>query len=250
MIAAARRTVRSKTQRGCGAVSIAHLGSGGLATPGAAPGAERTPPHDLLAEQSALGGMLLSQGRRRRRRRDRCAAPTSTSRSTSSSSTPSCRCTRTASRPTSSPSPTSSSRRGELARAGGADYLHTLTCHRADRGERRLLRVDRRRARAAAPPGRGRHPHRADGLRRRGRGRSTSSTTPRPRSTASPAATRPRTTSRSTDAVTTAIDEIEAASRPRRLDDRCPHRLRRPRRAHQRSAPRADDHRRRATGPR
>ena len=38
------------------------------ATPG---GANACLPHDLLAEQSALGGMMLSQGRRRRRHRDR-----------------------------------------------------------------------------------------------------------------------------------------------------------------------------------
>ena len=53
-------------------MSIAHLG---LADSAEAPRSEsyrteRTPPHDLLAEQSALGGMLLSQGCRRRRRRD------------------------------------------------------------------------------------------------------------------------------------------------------------------------------------
>ena len=47
-------------------------------------------------------------------------------------------------------------------------------------------------------------------------------------------------------AVSAAIDEIEAA-RPRRPDDRHPHRLRRPRPADQRPAPRPDDHRRRPT---
>src|SRR5699024_4172448 len=41
-------------------VSIAHLGSEGHTRPDSA-GTERTPPHDLLAEQSALGGMLLSK---------------------------------------------------------------------------------------------------------------------------------------------------------------------------------------------
>jgi replicative DNA helicase len=43
-------------------VSIAHLGLAGDARPPAESwSGERTPPHDLLAEQSALGGMLLSK---------------------------------------------------------------------------------------------------------------------------------------------------------------------------------------------
>jgi replicative DNA helicase len=44
-------------------VSIAHLGLASESRPpaGDAWGADRTPPHDLLAEQSALGGMLLSK---------------------------------------------------------------------------------------------------------------------------------------------------------------------------------------------
>ncbi len=43
-------------------MSIAHLGlAGDQRTSGDARSSERTPPHDLLAEQSALGGMLLSK---------------------------------------------------------------------------------------------------------------------------------------------------------------------------------------------
>jgi len=43
-------------------VSIAHIGSALDARGGSdSRGSERTPPHDLLAEQSALGGMLLSK---------------------------------------------------------------------------------------------------------------------------------------------------------------------------------------------
>ncbi|MEO5919851.1 MAG: DnaB-like helicase N-terminal domain-containing protein, partial [Pseudolysinimonas sp.] len=43
-------------------MSIAHLGLAGDARPPAESwSGERTPPHDLLAEQSALGGMLLSK---------------------------------------------------------------------------------------------------------------------------------------------------------------------------------------------
>ncbi|GMA29011.1 hypothetical protein GCM10025874_22640 [Arenivirga flava] len=41
-------------------MSIAHLGVADEATQ-TRRGSERTPPHDLLAEQSALGGMLLSK---------------------------------------------------------------------------------------------------------------------------------------------------------------------------------------------
>ncbi|MCC7127826.1 MAG: replicative DNA helicase, partial [Microbacteriaceae bacterium] len=43
-------------------MSIAQLGlAGDQRQPSESRGAERTPPHDLLAEQSALGGMLLSK---------------------------------------------------------------------------------------------------------------------------------------------------------------------------------------------
>ena len=42
-------------------MSIAHLGLADQREPGESRGHERTPPHDLLAEQSALGGMLLSK---------------------------------------------------------------------------------------------------------------------------------------------------------------------------------------------
>jgi replicative DNA helicase len=42
-------------------VSIAHLGLADQRETGQGRQAERTPPHDLLAEQSALGGMLLSK---------------------------------------------------------------------------------------------------------------------------------------------------------------------------------------------
>ncbi|MCW4459122.1 replicative DNA helicase [Microbacterium sp. MPKO10] len=42
-------------------MSIAHLEAGGGAGPDAERPYERTPPHDLLAEQSTLGGMMLSK---------------------------------------------------------------------------------------------------------------------------------------------------------------------------------------------
>ncbi|WP_166979878.1 replicative DNA helicase [Paramicrobacterium fandaimingii] len=42
-------------------MSIAHLEAGGVAGPDSERSYERTPPHDLLAEQSTLGGMMLSK---------------------------------------------------------------------------------------------------------------------------------------------------------------------------------------------
>ena len=42
-------------------MSIADISDERLGGPREERGAERTPPHDLLAEQSALGGMLLSK---------------------------------------------------------------------------------------------------------------------------------------------------------------------------------------------
>ncbi|QPZ37864.1 replicative DNA helicase [Paramicrobacterium chengjingii] len=42
-------------------MSIAHLEAGGGAGPDSERSYERTPPHDLLAEQSTLGGMMLSK---------------------------------------------------------------------------------------------------------------------------------------------------------------------------------------------
>ena len=171
---------------------------------------ERTPPHDLLAEQSALGGMLLSK--------DAVADVIETVRGVDFY-VPKHEVIFDAilslyshGEPTDVIAVTDElTKTGELQRAGGAEYLHTLTAHRADRGERRLLRVDRRRARAAAPPRRGRHAHRADGLRGRGRGHSTSSTTPRPRSTASPGPIESEDYVPLTEAVDAAVDEIEAA---------------------------------------
>ena len=54
-------------------------------------------------------------------------------------------------------------------RAAGARRRRAVPAHadlaRPDRGQRRLLRADRRRAGDAAPAGRRRHAHRADGLR-------------------------------------------------------------------------------------
>ncbi len=56
-------------------------------------------------------------------------------------------------------------RSGQLHRVGGAALPPHPHLDRAHRGERRVLRRDRGRARHPAPPGHRRHPHRPDGVR-------------------------------------------------------------------------------------
>jgi replicative DNA helicase len=63
-------------------MSIADISEDRFGGPLESRGPERTPPHDLLAEQSTLGGMLLSSDAVADVI-ERCAAPTSTCRSTS-----------------------------------------------------------------------------------------------------------------------------------------------------------------------
>ncbi len=134
---------------------------------GKAPRPERTPPHDILAEQSALGGMLLSK--------DAVADVIETLRG-GDFYVPKHELIFEAiltlyshGEPTDVVAVTDELiKTGELQRAGGAGLPPHAHLDRADRRQRRLLRLDRRRARPAAPPGRGRHAHRADGLCRRG----------------------------------------------------------------------------------
>ena len=124
---------------------------------------ERTPPHDLLAEQSALGGMLLSKDavadvietlRGGRLLRSQARADLR-GRAHALLARRADRCRR-------------GHRRADQDRRAAARGRRRLPAHahldRADRGERRLLRLDRLRARAAAPTRRRRHAHRADGL--------------------------------------------------------------------------------------
>ena len=66
-------------------------------------------------------------------------------------------------------------KRGELARIGGAPYLHTLISSVPTAANAGLLRADRARAGGPAPPRRGRHADRAAGLRARAAARSTTS---------------------------------------------------------------------------
>ena len=107
-------------------MSIAHLGLADHREPGEGRTPERTPPHDLLAEQSALGGMLLSK--------DAVADVVEVVRGTDfyipkheiiydailslySHGEPTDVITVT----------DELTKVGELSRAGGAEYLHTLT---------------------------------------------------------------------------------------------------------------------------
>ena len=191
-------------------MSIAHIGLADAVDDGGDRRGERTPPHDLLAEQSALGGMMLSK--------DAVADVIETVRGVDFY-VPKHEVIFDAiltlyshGEPTDVIAVTDElTKTGELQRAGGVEYLHTLTSLVPTAANAGFYAVDRRRAGAAAPPRRGRHPHRADGLRGRGRGH-------RPRQQ------RPGRDLRRhrrrvetedyvplTEAVTAAIDEIEAA---------------------------------------
>ena len=138
--------------------------------------------------------------------------------------------------------------RAHPARRAGPHRRRPLPAHAdgggADRGQRRLLRADRPRARHPPAAGRGGHPDRAVRLhRRRGRrrsrrpgaGRGLRGHRPAHRRGLPPAvgdhARRPR--------------GDRGDRRARRRHQRRPDRLRRPRLAHQRPAPRPDDRRRR-----
>ncbi|AMB59855.1 replicative DNA helicase [Microterricola viridarii] len=107
-------------------MSIAHLGLSDSPEPQRAERADRTPPHDLLAEQSALGGMLLSK--------DAVADVVETLRG------PDFYIPKhelvfdailslySRGEPTDVIAVSDElTKQGELARAGGADYLHSLT---------------------------------------------------------------------------------------------------------------------------
>ena len=149
-------------------MSIAHLGIASPDEDRRGTDYERTPPYDLLAEQSALGGMLLSK--------DAVADVTGVLKghdfyvpkheviyeavlSLYSQGEPTDVITVT----------DALSKSGDLQRAGGAEYLHTLTSivpTAANAG----FYADIVGEGAAAQARRGRHAHRADGVRGRGRG--------------------------------------------------------------------------------
>ena len=130
----------------------------------AAPSYDRTPPQDVAAEQSVLGGMLLSK--------DAIADVVEVLRGHDmyrpahetiyeaildlyGKGEPADPVTVAA----------ELQKRGDLGRVGGAPYLHTLVSS-VPTAASRLLRPDRPGAGGTAPVGRGRHPDRPDGLRR------------------------------------------------------------------------------------
>ncbi|EWM14916.1 replicative DNA helicase [Kutzneria sp. 744] len=122
------------------------------------PGFERQPPQDLAAEQSVLGGMLLSK--------DAIAdvvevlSPNDFYRP-AHQSVYDCVLDLYGRGEPADPITVSAEleRRGELMRVGGAPYLHTLIATVPTAANFFLLRRDRRREGRPAPPGRGRHPH-------------------------------------------------------------------------------------------
>ena len=172
---------------------------------------DRTPPQDVAAEQSVLGGMMLSK--------DAIADVVEVLRGNDfyrpahemvydASST----CTAGASRPTPSPSSAELTKRGELGRDGRRALPAHADLVRAHRGQRGLLRADRARAGHPAPAGGGGHPRRAARVRdRRRRRRRHRRTPPRPRSTPSPSGGSARTTCRSGRSSSRTMDEIEAS---------------------------------------
>ena len=107
-------------------MSIAHLGLADQRPSGEMHAAERTPPHDLLAEQSAIGGMLLSK--------DAVAEVIESVRSTDfyipkhELIFDAILSLYSHGEPTDVIAVTDElTKTGLLSRAGGADYLHTLT---------------------------------------------------------------------------------------------------------------------------
>ena len=103
---------------------------------------ERLPPHNLEAEQSLLGSLLIDprrdhQGRRLRQARgflpaqQRSYLPRRASISTTGGS-----------RPTSSPLSDELGRREQIDQVGGVAYLTSLLNGRPDRRPRRVLRPD------------------------------------------------------------------------------------------------------------
>ena len=217
-----------------------------------APDFDRQPPQDLQAEQSVLGGMLLSK--------DAIADVVEVLRSGDFY------------RPAhqvlydTDPRPLRPRRAGRRDhRLGRADphraaapaRRHAVPAHAdlrgADRRQCRLLRGDRRRAGDPAPAGRGRHPDRPARLRRRRRPgrRRRRGGRPRPgrdlrrhRAAHQRGLRPPRAAAAGHDG----RDRRDLL--PRRREHRRPHRLLRARPDHQRPAPRPDGHRGGETGDR
>ena len=207
-----------------------------------APAYDRQPPQDVPAEQSVLGGMLLSKdaiadvvevAARRRLLPARAPDHLRLVLDLYGRGEPADAITVAA----------ELNRTDQLSKMGGAVYLHTLIAVDAHGGQRRLLRRDRGRAGRAAAAGRGRHPRGAAGLRRgRRQGRRRRHRRPRPagdlrrhREAHERGLLAPRGRP--------AADDGRAGRHrlPRRREPRRPDRHPRPRRADQRPAVRPDD---------
>ena len=242
-------TFSSATFVGDSPVSIAELSTSAFGSVSEGPPSEeRVPPQDLHAEQSVLGGMLLSKDAiadcveglrgtdfyrpaheldlrrgprplrpRRARRRDhrlrrarqaRRPAAASAGRPTSTSSSSRCRPP-----PTPATTPQIVAERAVLRRLVEAGTRIVQLGYAAGRRRRR-------------------------GHRQRA---------PRPRSTPSPTSAAARTTTCSATSSRRPLNEIEVGLRPHRRDDRRAHRVHRARRADQRPAPGPDDRHRRAS---
>ena len=209
---------------------------------------ERTPPHDVAAEQCVLGGMLLSK--------DAISDVIEVIRPTDHY------------RPAhqlvheaildlygrGEPADADHGRRrAHQARRARPGRRRPLPAHAdrlgADRRQRRLLRAHRPRARHPAPPGRGRHPDRPARLRGRRRRRRAGGPGPGrdlrghrpPGQRGLPIAVRDHARRARRD---------RGDRQPRRRAHRRPHRVRRPGRPHQRPAPRPDGRHRSTTGHR
>ena len=204
---------------------------------------ERTPPHDLLAEQSALGGMMLSKD---------AVADVIESLRGPDFYVPKHELIFEAilslyshGEPTDVVAVTDELiKSGELSRAGGPDYLHSLTSIVPTAANAGLLRVDRPGARTPSPPRGGRHAHRADGVLGPGRGARPREQRPG-RDLLGHGRRRRRGLRAARGRGQRGHRRDRGGARARRADDRHPDRLRRPRPAHQRPAPRPDDHHRR-----
>ena len=171
------------------------------------PAFDRTPPQDIAAEQSVLGGMLLSK--------DAIAdvveilRPSDFYRPAHATifdaildlygrGEPADPITVAAALADS----------GDLGRVGGSAVPAHADRRGADRGERRLLRADRRRAGRAAPPGGGRHPRSSSWATAPAPAADATSTT----SSTSPS--RPSTTSPSAGSARTSPSSPTCCSRP------------------------------------
>ena len=156
-----RSTARGRTPGTTRAATRAAQGGGG-----------RIPPHNLEAEESLIGAMmLLARGADRGGRGAHRRRATSTSPRTASSTTRRSCSTAGASRSTPSPSPRSCGGAGSSTRSAAGPTLLRIQAATPGVGQRRAVRQHRLRAVDAAEAHRDRGRHPAHGVRRRRRRR-------------------------------------------------------------------------------